>query len=124
MQDSRLRVAVAFFKPHGLNRKNPYSCGAGRAAYCGYADIVTAGEFVGRSALRAASGGLFPLRHGASKFAEILDICTMSQTRFQSVLRARFPAARIWPARERKDLRGHEAEKAWRGRFREHHQAD
>jgi hypothetical protein len=34
------------------------SYGAGRAANCGYADVVAVGQFVDRSALRAAARGL------------------------------------------------------------------
>ena len=43
------------------------SCGPRRAAHGGYAAVVAVGQFLQRSALRAASGGLFLLRRCESK---------------------------------------------------------
>jgi hypothetical protein len=84
----RVNHPKADFIAYNINERLYVAC---RAANGGYADVVAAGEFVERSALRAPSGGLFLLRRRVSA------LCRLSASRYSPSTRDIFSS--LFPSR-------------------------
>jgi hypothetical protein len=99
MATERVNHPKADFIAYNINERLYVAC---RAANGGYADVVAAGEFVERSALRAPSGGLFLVPVSAHGSANDRNCAFASTTRLTALRCSEWVA--VWPAPTAKAL--------------------